>query len=675
MAEEEGQSQSIRDRIAALNVGHVGRAPITANKREDETNGTARPAFDRRSNSTQVQSTASLNNGIGNEPNGPRRNGVLPPPTITRTGQVPQQSSKPIPPPRVPPRQPSSKPSPALPPRRPTEQQLTRRDSNESISSTVSNMSSISALSNGTVRTNGSRTPSMDGRMMAPVFDPVNLPPLPPKRTLAQAQEMGKARAPLKSAKSTPSVTTTEVSRPPDVPSLPPRRPSRQESTEPLPTPPQRRLPPRDPPSMPVRSALSYGMNKPQEPTANGVNGRTASTNPSPSGRPPPPIPLSSRPDLSKILATKPKVGASMQTAQPIQSASACLICRDFSGPDTHATKFPRESVPSLDWLATQLTAPFPSVTDKARALFTWLHHNILYDVVALWNNAVKGSTPSSTLASGLAVCEGYAGLFTALATKAGLESVVVGGHGKGFGFSALQPGDPIPPESQGHAWNAVKIDNGEWKLIDCCWGAGDVDGHAQPYNKNFKPTFFTMSNIDFGLRHFPANKAQFYRTDGRDRVSWEEYVVGDPGGELLRTYDGVIEKEGILETSFMPKYLKLPISPAAHAGPTVRFQFSRVCPHWDPMRNGEGKPYVFILAIHGIDGREDDYVPFETNGSFWWADVEPKRLGCRGQTVSLYAVTTVSGNSGRGLDVDEYRQMKGRKAMGFAGAAAWELV
>lgn len=384
----------------------------------------------------------------------------------------------------------------------------------------------------------------------------------------------------------------------------------------------------------------------------------------------PPPIPLSSRPDLSKIMATKPKP-SSVPSSQP--STTSCLICRDFSSPDTHASKFPRHNVPSLDWLAAQLTAPIPSLTDKARALFTWLHDNVAYDTVAFFNNAVKPSTPANTLQTGLAVCEGYAGLFTALASKAGLESVVVGGHGKGFGHSALVPGSPIPPESSNHAWNAVKIDNGEWKLIDCCWGAGNISGKGQPYNKQFTPCYFTMSNNDFGLRHFPSNKAQFYRTDGRAQISWEEYIVGpDPSGaELLTIYSGVAEKEGIAETSFLPKHLKLPVKSAD----MIRFQFSRVCPHWDPLRNGAGKPYVFFLSIHGVDGREDGFVPFETNGGSWWADVEARRLGARGQSVSLYTCETVQGQSGRGLSVAEFKQAKGRKAMGFGGVAKWELI
>jgi hypothetical protein len=74
-----------------------------------------------------------------------------------------------------------------------------------------------------------------------------------------------------------------------------------------------------------------------------------------------------------------------------------------------------------------------------------------------------------------LAVCEGYAGLFAALALKAGLEAMVCSGASKGFGHAPLQPGEPVPPYKSTHAWNAVKIDNGEWKLIDPCWGAGHI--------------------------------------------------------------------------------------------------------------------------------------------------------------------------------------------------------
>ena len=150
--------------------------------------------------------------------------------------------------------------------------------------------------------------------------------------------------------------------------------------------------------------------------------------------------------------------------------------------------------------------------------------------------------------------------------------------------------------------------------------------------------------------------------------------MLGDTGGEPLQVY-GLADVEGISETSFLPKYKNISTSPFAHSSPSIRFQFSRVCEHWDPVRNGPGKPFVFILAIHGIDGREDDFVPFETNGVFWWADVEVRRLGASGQAISVYTVDTVDGKSGRGLTVEAYRAAKGRKAMGFGGLAAWKLV
>lgn len=306
--------------------------------------------------------------------------------------------------------------------------------------------------------------------------------------------------------------------------------------------------------------------------------------------------------------------------------------------------------------------------------IFTWLHHNISYDVASFFGGTCQPSTPASTLSTGLAVCAGYAGLFTALGSKAGLESIVINGHGKGYGFATLAPGEPIPTEYSTHAWNCVRVDNGEWKLIDTCWGAGNVSGKGRPYEKNFKPQHFTMSNNEFGLRHFPTNKSHFFRTDGH-HVSWEEYILGDQGGELVRVYSGVAQTEGLAETKFLPKYLKIPVSASKHQGPTVRFQFERVCEHWDPVRHGKGKPYVFILKIHGVDGREDGYIPFETNGTFWWADVPPMQLGAPGQTITLYTVETVSGADARGLSVEEYKLAKGRKAMGFGGVAAWELV
>ena len=46
----------------------------------------------------------------------------------------------------------------------------------------------------------------------------------------------------------------------------------------------------------------------------------------------------------------------------------SCIKCHDFSAIDAHAALFPRHTVTSVQKLAHDLTAPFASETEKARA-------------------------------------------------------------------------------------------------------------------------------------------------------------------------------------------------------------------------------------------------------------------------------------------------------------------
>lgn len=398
-----------------------------------------------------------------------------------------------------------------------------------------------------------------------------------------------------------------------------------------------------------------------------GKSGIRASDGPKSNGLPPP-IPLSSKPSRSQIQAVE-----SRPAAAPPPPSSGCLLCRDFSGPDAVAAKYPRQSLPQTHditgYLADVLCGPFQSATDKARAIFTWLHHNIAYDTVAFFAKTVNyGAKPHDTISTGLGVCGGYAGVFTAVALKAGLEAVMVSGHGKGFGYSPLKPGDPIPPcEPTGHAWNAVRIDGGEWKLLDSCWGAGHLDGRS--YKQKFTPSYFTVPNDEFGIDHFPRDNSHFYRPDGKI-PTWEEYMVGPAGAEMVQVY-GAAPDHGLAQTSFTPAKKHIPVN----SGETIRFQFSKICEHWDHEKNGQGKPYCMILKINGVDGRKEDYVAFENNDFWWWADVPARDLGAPGQRVSCFAVTTVSGKDARGMTRQEYLSKKGRCGMGFGGICVWDLV
>lgn len=317
------------------------------------------------------------------------------------------------------------------------------------------------------------------------------------------------------------------------------------------------------------------------------------------------------------------------------------------------------------------------------------MHHNIRYDVDSFFNGNVRPSTPQSTFQSGLAVCEGYAGLFANLATYAGMECVVISGHGKGYGFTPLGPGSPLPPYSAGHAWNAVKIDRGEWKLVDACWGAGHVQGKGMPYVQMFHEEQFTMSNEEFGIKHFPGNKDQFFLPGGR-RMSWEEYIQINPGWwpgttEPPTVFTNAKTDYSIGERTLMPRSRK--INP--HGDEMVRFQFSLLCPHWTlEQHTRKGPPPVFMVAINGADGRSKDHIPMEhvhgpssvnggprQGGDCWYVDLPARDLGVPGQTVTLFAVTSFGDRSdARGLSVTEFLAGKGRVGMGFMGVAAWDL-
>lgn len=395
--------------------------------------------------------------------------------------------------------------------------------------------------------------------------------------------------------------------------------------------------------------------------------GISPSDAPKPGGVPPP-INLKSKPTSAQVRAV---------SAVPTESSSSsgCLLCRDFSGPDEIASKYSREFLPrspdNTGYLADVLCRPFSSPTDKARAIFVWLHHNIAYDTGAFFGNRVKNVTPADTIRTGLAVCGGYAGLFTAIALKAGLEAIVVTGHGKGFGYIPLKPGEPCPPPNPGgHAWNAVRIDGGEWKLIDACWGSGQL-GDDQRYNKNLISSYFTISNEDFGIKHFPADKSHFFRNDGKI-LTWEEYFIGKVGGEPLQIFSSPEDHHGISQTSFTPPQKFIRASPTSNE--IIRFQFSKICTHYDFERHGPGKPYCMVLKVGGVDGRKEDMMAFEFDGFWWWLDVPVRQLGTRGQTVGLFAITSVDGKGARGLSKSGYEEKKGRCGMGFDGVAAWVL-
>ncbi|TXT07494.1 hypothetical protein VHUM_03214 [Vanrija humicola] len=381
----------------------------------------------------------------------------------------------------------------------------------------------------------------------------------------------------------------------------------------------------------------------------------------------PPPVPLASRP------SSKPKPVAQLYAGHH-PDPPECLVCRDFSQPDHYAASYPRASLPAHDpvgYLAEALCDPFPSVADKARAIFTWCHHNIAYDIVKFCSGNLRLMSPEETIRTGMAVCQGYADTYAAIAQRAGLECVVVSGHGKGAGVRDWVAGEPIPPFDPNHAWNAVRLESG-WKLVDACWGAGNIDMAAQTYEPSFKPIHFSMLNDEFGQTHFPKDPALFYVPNP---PSWDEYVVGSNGGFARPLVTKTAHDEGINQWSVEPSISPIPL--VASDPPSVRFQMTTVCPHWDTVAHGKGAPYLFMLFMPWRGGKEV-LVPMEHANGWWWLDVGIDELArARGQQVSAVALTELSGRDGRGITADDY--MRSKRGMGawsfnYLSIAVWDL-
>ncbi|KAG9258031.1 uncharacterized protein F5Z01DRAFT_314489 [Emericellopsis atlantica] len=678
---EEPQFNTLKERIAALN--KQKNFNDADGSRKPAPPPVPRPARDpppRDSPTTNGVQEQRKSPAIPNRPSKPSK--AAPPPlprrdTQTSQGASPINEPKLAPPP-LPSRSNSAQTPPALP-RRTTPQNQAgllpgRRGS---ASSEASQRSAISVASRGS-----------DGRRMAPVYDQASLPPLPPSRRESELapQPVRPGLAPRKSSsslsaamartgltgkKSASSLKTAAAAQPGPKPGLPPRLPSRSATQASL-TNGKEDHASAEPaqPAPPPRKNIVMGFGSGKSSRASVQQQKTDEPPPAPetANDEPPPIPTASRPTASQIDAANERMLSGGNVDED------CWVCRDWSGPDNLASKFPRESLPRQDpvgYLARNLCDPFPSYTDKARAIFTWFHYNIYYDTYAFFNKCVKEQTADSTILTGKAVCAGYAETYKAIANRAGLECIVVGGHGKGYGYSALKPGErPPPAKPDGHAWNAVRIDGGRWKLLDACWGAGHLDGSTNEYKQVFSPKHFIASNDVFSESHFPKDSRYQFRDDGRVQ-SWEEYYIGrSADGEPPVLYT-TGHDEGILESSILPRCRQIPVQSDA----VIRFQWSKLCRHWRSETHGKGKPPLWLLSIHGVDGRKDDMVPVQTDGYWHWVDVKARDLGAPGQTLQVAQVTTIGGKDARGVSAKEYFEKKGKVGMAWSYVLKWELV
>lgn len=172
----------------------------------------------------------------------------------------------------------------------------------------------------------------------------------------------------------------------------------------------------------------------------------------------------------------------------------------DFSHIDDHADSAPSAVEDDVENLSAYLIKPAKNDLERCRALYRWITRNLTYDTEAYLRRESPPADPPAVLRRKMAVCEGYANLFYALADAAGIDSEYISGWAKGrevyndFSFDA----------SYGHAWNGVRL-GGEWYLLDSTFGYAFVKENNQFFQKLEKYYFLTPPE-DFIFSHFPKD-------------------------------------------------------------------------------------------------------------------------------------------------------------------------
>ncbi|XP_014822228.1 PREDICTED: kyphoscoliosis peptidase-like [Calidris pugnax] len=233
-----------------------------------------------------------------------------------------------------------------------------------------------------------------------------------------------------------------------------------------------------------------------------------------------------------------------------------------FSHVDTHVLQVSQQLKSghasfSVQAIVPLITAKSQSKLEMVRAIWFWLCHNIEYDVDGFLGLSQKIHMPEQVLQTGRAVCSGYAHLCREMCREAGLSCVEVPGFGRSLGSRG---GRWCQQQKSSHMWNAVELE-GQWWLLDACWGAGTVDAESR---------FFVPRHDDF-----------FFLTDPEHFI--ETHWPEDPQWQLLQP--------PVLQEDFEQRVFK--------TSEFFRLQLSLLSPNTSLLKTAHGEVSVMLGSTH----------------------------------------------------------------------------
>ncbi|CAF0707244.1 unnamed protein product [Brachionus calyciflorus] len=168
---------------------------------------------------------------------------------------------------------------------------------------------------------------------------------------------------------------------------------------------------------------------------------------------------------------------------------------------NNHINAKSRKNFNSLEQLANYLkNSPAENDLELYWVVFVWIAENITYNMTGYLSGNLGDNEANNVFNTGLAVCQGYANLYSTLCEMMGLECRTISGFAKGIGYKV---GDTF--NSTNHAWNAIKI-NEKWFYVDSTW-AGRRKNNSNEVTDLMPYWFLTPPNIFLESHYSPEMK------------------------------------------------------------------------------------------------------------------------------------------------------------------------
>lgn len=225
------------------------------------------------------------------------------------------------------------------------------------------------------------------------------------------------------------------------------------------------------------------------------------------------------------------------------------IYTQEYKKIDSIVAKYPNHFSSSIK-LAKRISNDFKTELQQVRAVYFWIANNVSYD----FNESGKfgyeyrdrkeyfkkekkhnNKLSARVISKGIAVCEGYATLFTEVCTHLNINSKVISGA------SRTKAKDIGKRFHTNHAWNIVVIDKKPY-LLDVTWGAGS---YGTKFEKNIDDFYFLTPPELFINKHYPEN----YKDALLDKKVSKENFFNAPllykrNLPLLYPKDGILKKE-----------------------------------------------------------------------------------------------------------------------------------